>query len=183
MDLKKSARRMIEVVTVMGSALALGGCVPGPVTPPAGERLNTFQLVDNSSTSPNSFSLVSGSLLNFYGQVSISGENSEAVAYSEGPNEARCTPPSGTVVEALALSVPTAFTFEPNGSYGPQTGLMDLQFKYSGTQTLNGAIYTSSCLIFSPAQAIYSLGNGEYEFPGGGNTSVPSGSYYLEAWD
>ncbi len=167
------------------SPAQFGGPPPTP-NPSASPTAITFNLFNNTATTPESFTLQgTGTVLNFYGTVTISGATAETVQYYEtqGFGTGACPVAGKTVIETIALTFPTAFTFAPNGSFGANTGLVDTQFTTSATGPFTGAIYQySTCTVFSPAQSVVSNGGTSYEYPGGGNTSVPAGSYFLEIW-
>ncbi len=155
-----------------------------PTAPPSG---NSFTLA--SSPSFQSFALVGSPVaaqLFFYGAVTISGASSENVTYSETSGvPANGCAVSGTLADAITLTFPTAFQFAPNGSFGPNTGLLDTVFApASPTGTYYGAIYQAgSCATpFDAAAQTVPASTTTYEYPGGGNTSVPAGTYVLELW-
>ena len=163
------------------------GCSPAVIPPTAaGGADATFVLENTTASNTNQFTLAStGTVVNFWGGVTISGASSETVEYTEthGLPADGCPVTGGTIVETIAFTFPKTFAFTPNGSYGPTTGLMDTVFSTSTTGSFNGAIYNAgTCTVFSPSQSVYGNGGDSYEYPGGGNTSVPAGSYYLEIW-
>lgn len=146
---------------------------------------NSFVLT-NAST--QSFGLVASPVaatISFFGQVTIAGATSEVVPYSEevGVPSDGCAI-TGTMVDAITLTFPTAFTFVPNGSDGPTTGLLDTEFTpSSGIATGYGAIYQAgSCTTpFSPQTELFASPT-TYEYVGGGNTTIPAGTYIVELW-
>ena len=156
----------------------------GPTAPPSG---NSFTLA--SSPSFQSFVLAGSPVaaqLFFYGAVTISGASSENVTYSETSGvPAKGCAVSGTVADAITLTFPTAFQFAPAGSYGSNTGFLDTMFApASPTGTYYGAIYQAgSCATpFDAAAQTVPASATTYEYPGGGNTNVPAGTYVLELW-
>lgn len=156
---------------------------PTPTASPSG---STFTLA-NAST--QTFSL-SGSpvaaQVSFFGQVTVQGASSENVTYSElaGLPTNGCTV-TGTIVDAITLTFPTAFTFAPNGSGGPSSGLLDTLFAPpSPSGTYYGEVFkagTCSTPFAAASQAI-STPPSSYEYFGSGNTSVPAGTYILELY-
>jgi hypothetical protein len=185
--------RLAKAAAAFGSALTMG-CAPSITTIP--ERTptpvgDTFVLRTSASSEAQTFTLANsnlGTVVNFYGIVAIANET-EVVSYQEtqqlDPNI--CNVPSGSkLVDAISFTFPASFTFSPNGSYGPNTGLLDTLFSTTATAPFTGAIYKAgSCTTpFSAAQQVYPTGGTPaYEYPGGGNTSVPAGTYILEIWD
>ena len=194
-----SSNKLARVTKVLTQSLvAIGGsatlaCGPGSVggagaiptpNPSASPTAYSFTLSNNTPTTPESFTLPStGTILNFYGTVTISGATSETVSYYEtqGFATGACPVTGKTVIETIELSILTAFTFAPNGSFGANTGLLDTQFTTTATGPFSGEIFQySNCTVFSPAQSVVSNGGTSYEYPGGGNTSVTPGSYFIE---
>ncbi len=146
---------------------------------------NTFTLLNSSS---QTFSLVGSPVaaqVSFFGTVTISGASSENVGYSEITGvPANGCPVTGTVVDAISLTFPTSFSFAPNGSFGPGSGLLDTLFSpASATGTYYGTIYQAgTCATPFDSAAAISSPPSSYEYPGGGNTNVPAGTYILELW-
>ncbi len=167
-------------------------CSPAPLTPATpgatpSQSPTSFTLTNNTATTPESFTLGggTGTVVNFYGTVTISGATSENIYYTEtqGFGPGACPVAGKTVIETIDLTVNQAFAFAPNGSFGANTGLLDTQFTTSTTGPFSGAIFQySNCATFSPTQSVVSNGGTSYEYPGGGNTSVPAGSYFIEIW-
>jgi hypothetical protein len=157
---------------------------PSPTSgPPVG---NTFTLANASSQAfPLAGSPVAAQV-SFFGQVTIAGAGSENVGYAEtaGLPSNGC-PVTGTIVDAISLTFPIAFSFAPNGSGGPTTGFLDTVFTPpSATGTYYGTIYQAGACgaPFDAATQAYSTTPTSFEYLGGGNTSVPAGTYILELW-
>lgn len=147
---------------------------------------NSF-ILTNAAT--QSFQLIASPVaatVSFFGQVTIQGATSEVVPYSEevGIPSNGC-PITGTVIDSITLTFPTAFTFAPNGSAGPTTGLLDTEFTPSFPVASGyGAIYqVGSCTPAFSAQTELFASPTTYEYVGGGNTTIPAGTYILELWE
>ena len=161
----------------------------GPGTPPTGGMANPadFVMTNNTATTPESFILPSGTVVSFSGTVTITGATTDVVSYQETPGAtaAGCPVAGKTMVETIAFAIPNAFTFVPNGSFGVATGLLDTTFSTTATGPFTGAIFqieNGTCTVFSPAQGVGANGGTSYEYPGGGNTSIPAGAYRLEIY-
>jgi len=179
------------LVAITGSAtIACSSSTIPPATPTpnpsSSPTADTFVLSNNTPSTPEAFTLPStGTIVTFYGTITISGATSETVQYYEtkGFGSGACPITGKTVIETIAFTFPTSFAFSPNGSYGLSSGLLDTQFTTSTTGSFNGALYQySTCTVFSPAQTVFSNTSTSYEYPGGGNTNVPAGTYFLEIW-
>ena len=172
-------------ITVGSGATPTPSPSPTPTpAPTATPMANSFTL---ASASSQTFTLTGSSVgakVSFFGAVTISGTNSENVSYSESTTlPSNGCSVSGTVVDAITLTFPTAFSFSPNGSGGPTTGLLDTTLTPpSPSGTYYGAIYQAgSCgAAFSASSQV--LAGAPYEYLGGGNSTVPAGTYVLELW-
>ena len=180
-----------SLVAIAGSTtMACNGTGVGSTTIPGASPTptpNSFVLANNTSTTPESFTLKgSGTVLTFYGTVTVSGSTATTVDYSEtaGFGTNACPIAGKTVIETIYLTFYKGFSFAPNGSFGTNTGLLDTQFSTTATGPFTGAIYQYlNCgTAFSPAQSVVSNSATSYEYPGGGNTSIPAGTYIIEIW-
>jgi hypothetical protein len=182
MNWKNAAKKFVKVASVSGGALTMGACfTPTNYEPPP--LPNSFVIKNNTASNPNTATLAStGTVVSLYGTVTIAGATQETVGYQESTTP-YCTVTGGTIVKTIEFSIPTAFAFSPNGSFGPTTGLFDTVFTSTATGSMQGAIYNATCTVFSAAQAVYANGGSSFEYPGGGNSEVPNGEYILEIWE